>query len=253
MGLFGKIFEKKICDICGGEIGLLGNRKLEDGNLCKNCAAKLSPWFSDRRSSTVEEIKEQLSYREQNMEAVERFNTTRSIGRNYKVLLDEDAGKFLVARTKDISTENPDVLDYSQVTGCDLDIRETCREEKRTDKDGKQVSYEPPRYRYSYDFYMLIRVKHPYFDEMSFKLNSSSVELQPAGGGAFVTRSINPRMNRDYREYEEMGAEIKEALTQARRQVREEAAAAVKCPYCGATTIPTENGCCEYCGGSVNG
>ena len=33
MGLFGKLFEKKSCDICGGEIGLLGNRKLEDGNL----------------------------------------------------------------------------------------------------------------------------------------------------------------------------------------------------------------------------
>ena len=42
MGLFGKIFEKKSCDICGGEIGLLGNRKLEDGNLCKECAKKLS-------------------------------------------------------------------------------------------------------------------------------------------------------------------------------------------------------------------
>ena len=28
MGLFGKLFEKKECAICGGEIGLLGNRKL---------------------------------------------------------------------------------------------------------------------------------------------------------------------------------------------------------------------------------
>ena len=35
MGLFGKLFEKKECAICGGEIGLLGNRKLEDGNMCK--------------------------------------------------------------------------------------------------------------------------------------------------------------------------------------------------------------------------
>ena len=65
MGLFGKIFEKKSCDICGGEIGLLGNRKLEDGNLCKECAKKLSPFFSERRRSTVEQIREQLDYREQ--------------------------------------------------------------------------------------------------------------------------------------------------------------------------------------------
>ena len=43
MGLFGKLFEKKECSVCGGEIGLLGNRKLEDGNLCKNCAAKYPP------------------------------------------------------------------------------------------------------------------------------------------------------------------------------------------------------------------
>ena len=62
MGLF-DAFKKKECSICGGEIGLLGNRKLEDGNMCKNCAAKLSPWFSERRSSTVEEIKAQLDYR----------------------------------------------------------------------------------------------------------------------------------------------------------------------------------------------
>ena len=57
MGLFGKVFEKKTCDICGGEIGLLGNRKLDDGNLCKDCAAKLSPWFSDRRRSSVNQIR----------------------------------------------------------------------------------------------------------------------------------------------------------------------------------------------------
>ena len=36
------LFDKKYCDICGEKIGLLGNRKLENGNLCKNCAKKLS-------------------------------------------------------------------------------------------------------------------------------------------------------------------------------------------------------------------
>ena len=39
------LFEKKYCDVCGEKIGLLGNRKLEDGNLCKDCAKKLSPFF----------------------------------------------------------------------------------------------------------------------------------------------------------------------------------------------------------------
>ena len=80
MGLFGKLFEKKVCAICGAEIGLLGNRKLEDGDMCKNCAKKLSPWFSDRRRSTVEEIQEQLAYREKNQEKVAAFHITRSLG-----------------------------------------------------------------------------------------------------------------------------------------------------------------------------
>lgn len=45
----------------------MGNQKLEDGNLCKDCAKQLSPWFSDRRRSTVEDIiKRQLAYREEN-------------------------------------------------------------------------------------------------------------------------------------------------------------------------------------------
>ena len=64
------LFDKKICDICGEKIGLLGNRKLDDGNLCKDCAKKLLPWFEDRRHSTVEDIKRQLEYREKNKKAI---------------------------------------------------------------------------------------------------------------------------------------------------------------------------------------
>ena len=60
------LFDKKYCDVCGAKIGFLGNRKLEDGNLCKDCAGKLSPFFSDRRNSTIAEIKEQLAYRKEN-------------------------------------------------------------------------------------------------------------------------------------------------------------------------------------------
>ena len=71
------LFDKKICDICGEKIGLLGNRKLDDGNLCKDCAKKLSPWFEDRRHSTVEDIKRQLEYREKNKKAVMDFCITR--------------------------------------------------------------------------------------------------------------------------------------------------------------------------------
>lgn len=109
MGLFGKMFEKKNCDICGGEIGLLGNKKLEDGNLCKECASKLSPWFSDRRRSTVDQIREQLDWREANQQRVAQFNPTRTLGNDMKVILDEDAGRFIVTRSSRWREANPDV------------------------------------------------------------------------------------------------------------------------------------------------
>lgn len=257
MGLF-DMFKKKECSICGGEIGLLGNRKLEDGNMCKECANKLSPWFSDRRNSTIAEINEQLAYREENKNAVAAFGTTRTIGMNTKILFDENAQKFLVTSARDWKEANPDVLDFSQVTGCTLDIDEDTREEKTKDKEGKYVSYNPPRYDYYYDFYMTIHVNHPYFDEIKFKLNGSSVETNIAGAvPAF--RKPNPKLNQDYKEYEAMGHEIEKMFAEARTHIREEAAAAaapkmaVTCPFCGATTTPDASGCCEYCGGSVNG
>lgn len=81
------LFDKKYCDICGEKIGLLGNRKLENGNLCKNCARKLSPWFSDRRGSTVEEIRAQLAYRAENQEKVAAFHTTRTLGATQRCFL----------------------------------------------------------------------------------------------------------------------------------------------------------------------
>ena len=57
----------------------------------------------------------------------------------------------------------------------------------------------------------------------------------------------------------EMGEEIRAQLLQVRQEARENAVAAsapktaVTCPYCGATTMPDASGCCEYCGGALNG
>ena len=253
------LFDKKYCSVCGEKIGMLGNRKLEDGNLCKTCARKLSPWFSDRRNSTVEEIKNQLSYREENREKVAAFHTTRTLGTGTKVLLDEDAGLFMVTSARDLAEANPDVLAFSDVTGCNLDIDESRTELKREDKDGKKVSYIPPRYEYSYDFYITIFVNNPYFDEIRFRVNSSSVEITPPAARPGAPAGCNPETNVEYRNFKKLGEEIRQALTQVRRDVRkkiqQEAApkAAVTCPYCGATTTPDASGCCEYCGGAVNG
>ena len=305
MGFF-DAFKKKECSICGGEIGLLGNRKLEDGNMCKTCAAKLSPWFSERRSSTVAEIQEQLAYREENKAKVAAFRTTRTLGESTKVLLNEDAGKFMVTSARNLADANPDVLDFGDVTGCTLDIDEHRTEIQYRDSQGNRQSFNPKRYAYSYDFYIVIHVNNPYFNEIRFKLNRSTVDNDaetllegpnamsgtktagrpangarpmpggarpnmpggarpgmagrpPMGGGVRTSNADEVRASVEYRQYEQMGNEIREALLQVRQDARDSAAAAaapklaVTCPWCGATTTPDASGCCEYCGGSLNG
>ena len=362
------LFDKKYCDICGEKIGLLGNRKLEDGNLCKDCAAKLSPWFTERKQSTIQEISDQLAYREENKQAVAAFHTTRTLGRDTKVLLDENAGKFMVTSARNIAEANPDVLSFSDVTGCEFNIEETQNEIRYRDQENQLKSFNPRMYAYSYDFYMTIHVNHPYFDEIRFKLNDYKVDgdvdtiidydqvrgmgmagrspmtgsgrgsagagrpqagrpqpgrpvpggagagrpvagagrpaagggrpqpgrpqggarpmgqrPQPAGIGASIAQGITAGLSQgmndtaygmayggnlssnadfvrntpEYIEYENMGWEIRDVLMQVRADARAdemEANApkqAVKCPYCGATTFPTESGCCEYCGAAL--
>ncbi|RDB59511.1 hypothetical protein C1879_01595 [Paraeggerthella hongkongensis] len=243
MGLFGKIFEKKSCSICNSDIGLLGNRKLEDGNLCKECAGNLSPFFSERRFSTVEQVREQLASREANKESVAAFNVTRTLGGSTKVLLDEDAQRFLVTSSSRWRDANPDVLEFSQVTGCDTEIRETRTEIYRRTEDGERESYDPPRYDIAYDMYLTLHVNTPYFDEITFKVNDYRIERQGSV---------------EFNEAERQATEIRKALAQVREDARESAAAAKApkmartCPCCGATTVPDASGRCEYCGGAMN-
>ena len=256
MGLF-DMFKKKTCSICGGEIGLFGNRKLEDGNMCKECAGKLSPWFSDRRNSTIEEINGQLEYREENKKEVAAFHVTRTIGEEMKVLLDEDAQKFMVTDANDIMEANPDVLSFAQVTGCNLDIEEDASEEMTEDKDGNSVSFNPPRYTYHYQISIKLHVNHQYFDEMEFYVNPSSIDTTP-NGAVPALRKPNPKFNHEYKKYEAMAQEIVEVFEEARKQRRKNAEAeavpkkSVICPSCGATTTPDAAGRCEYCGGAID-
>lgn len=210
------LFDKKYCDVCGEKIGLLGNRKLEDGNLCKDCAKKLSPWFSERRHSSIDEIKAQLAYREENKQKVSQFRVTRTIGDNWKVLFDENHRWFTVTRASSPNTnENPDILDYTDITGCRFDIDENRSEIYRKNDEGKNVSYNPPRYEYKYDFDFVINVDNPYFDEIKFRLNSETVEYEPGQtvqvslfGRSLTDNGVNPENCPEYRKYRDMGQEI---------------------------------------------
>lgn len=168
------LFDKKFCDVCGEKIGLLGNRKLEDGNLCKDCARKLSPFFSERRSSTVDEIKQQLAYREENKSLVPSFHPTKTYGNSKKVYVDMNQKKFIVTSDSNWKDGNPDIIDFSQVTAVNTDVVEHKDEIYYKDNEGNNQSYNPRRYEYEYEFTVEILVDSPWFSEIEFELSSYS-------------------------------------------------------------------------------
>lgn len=247
------LFDKKFCSVCGEKIKFLGNRKLEDGNLCKDCAKKLSHWFDERRHSTVDQIKEQLAYREQNRIALEGFEATRVLGDDfYHVYLDEPNERLVVATSDDFAKENPDIIAFSQVKKCDIEIDETKSEEKRETEDGRMVSYNPPHYTWRYRFRVTLFVEHPYFDDIRFDMNRSSVVIDSQDTQYMFGGNRSPRQHPEYLKYAEMCDELRDTI--AGKKKAEEAAApktVVVCSYCGATTTPDANGCCEYCGAPV--
>jgi hypothetical protein len=238
------LFDKKFCDFCGEKIGLLGNRKLADGNMCKECAKNISPHLTGRKQFTVADMKEHLAYREENKGKVAGFNPTSTYGGNTKLYIDENNGLWLVSGSRNYKNENPDVMTTTQVTGCQLEIKESRNEIKREGTDGNQISYNPPRYDIDYDFYITIHVNSPWFSEIEFKVNESRVE---------------ERHSAQYQNAERQANELKDALTQVHSEVRSQVTEAAKpktsvvCPGCQATTIPDANGRCEFCGGAVAG
>lgn len=202
----------------------------------------LSPHFTNRKKSSISDIKDQLAYREENKNNVAKFNVTRIIGRSTKVIFDEGSEKFMVTSAEDWRSENPDIIDFSQVTECDTKIRENKTELKFRDNDGKEVSFSPKQYDIDYDFFVTIQLNSPWFDFMYFSINDRSVDTQ---------------YSLEYKEMEQGLKDIKKVLTQPRRKVSvatvssSEIYSEQKCPYCGAINMNNTSGHCEFCGGGL--
>lgn len=191
------LFDKKDCSICGAKIGLLGNKKLKDGNMCKDCASKLSVWFQDRSDSTVAEINSQLGIRKAYADMLEKnFIVSRAYGEFGCILIDEVDGIFValpdtsdsffgeakvVTSIDQIKDKKPDVIMFKEVEGVDVNVTVTSREEKQT-VDGNQVSYNPKHMIYMALFSVTIRLKgHPFIKTMTVPLNNGAIQIHNMG------------------------------------------------------------------------
>ena len=215
MGLF-DVFKKKDCEICGKEVGMFGYKKLEDGEICKDCVKLLSPWFDDRRHSTVAQIKAQLAYREENKAALAGFRPAVAFGEQYTLraeLVNGVPTRFVVERTDSYLEENAVIFNFKVVTSFNIDVQESDRELKTENSNGEEVSYNPPRYEYSYDFCVEIYVNHPYFDDIRFQLNRNSVDLETVArrpGTVGIRAVFDPMLYPEYRQYRKECDELEE-------------------------------------------
>ena len=241
MGLFTKKERgEKVCCACGVELGVFGKRKLDDGYLCKECSAKLSPFSTYDRNNTREKALAELAYREENKADVAAFNLTKTLGCDPRILMDEDAGKFMVTSANDWQAANPDVISFSQLTGAETKVTEHKTEIMREKEDGTHESYDPKRYEVSHDVDLVIALNHPWITSITIG----------------IADDIDEKEHSAFADAKDRAAEIAGELLDARKKAREDAAAASKpkprvvCPTCGAST-DSSTGICEYCGGAL--
>lgn len=158
------IFSKKECSICGDKSGLLTGKKLADGNLCRECRARLSPFYDLTSRDTVALVAAQLQYREQNLAELDRFRPTIVVGGAGKVFIDTQLGKFALASEDEMRSGNPDLFDLSGLRDCSLAVRERYN---RGDDD------EPSSY--DYDFYLKFSVDHPFVRNFTYGYSGVTV------------------------------------------------------------------------------
>lgn len=195
------LFDKKYCDFCGEKIKFLGNRKVEDGNMCTDCAKKISPFMTDRRQTSVVEMKEHLQYREENKNKLSLLRGAQTIGEDsVKLLINRDNRVFAVTRADSGNLEavNPDVISISDVQYVNVDKKEYKIEEFYKDSQGNRKSYNPRKYKISYDYIVTIAVHNKWFNDISFKVNQNRIES--------TNYSLSTKYNR-------MMYEVKEVLS----------------------------------------
>ena len=250
------LFDKKYCDICGEKIGLLGNRKLEDGNLCKNCAKKLSPFFSERRHSTVEDIKKQLEYRIENEQKLNDFHPNMTFGESKRIYVDRNGFQFIVTSDTNWRNTNPDLIRFDMVKSINTNIRENKTELYYRDDEGNRKSYTPRRYKYDYAFNVTLSIDSPWFDKIELELSSGN---RPDSPYTDLYRRYDEQMHTlssVLRERPSNAAAQSNTVHSAPKTREDEIIADTLknsswvCKECGCANSGTEN--CQNCGAYIN-
>ena len=171
------LFSKKECDVCKKKMAMMEGYKCKDGTICNDCKKKMSPLFTEYKNTTIQEVKEQLAYREQNLQRVKEFVAAHTFGEYPKVMIDKKHNWFVVTKATKLSDENPDVFELTDIQNASVEIEEDKRELHFTNKKGKTCSYKPARYEFAYRFKVNIQMNHPFIKKISLKVTKEDVKI----------------------------------------------------------------------------
>ncbi|MBQ3389833.1 MAG: DUF4428 domain-containing protein [Firmicutes bacterium] len=181
------LFSKKGCAVCGEKAGL-GSKSLTDGELCKDCRKKLSPWFEEYKGSSSEDIRAQIEAREENKKALEDFKVTKAWGiKKYatamQFIYDQDQKCFVVVEGPEetFRDRNPDIIRFDQVRNIWLEVDEGWSESgdqyaPKSNRILTQDKYDEVFWRY--DFYLNFALDHPYLKQIRYPMNFKTTVIQ---------------------------------------------------------------------------
>lgn len=265
-------FFTKTCSICGNNIFALGGNSLLDGCYCKHCKTRLSPLFTHQNKLTVNDIMYQLEMRQKNEKLFAQFAPTKTIGDQVKILINESNHQFVVLLpSQKNSYTTPDVISFSQLRDCSIEIEEQKNEVLYEDFRDDLKSFSPPYYAYSYDFFINISVNVPYIQTIRIKINPTTIDndqphvIQKTGGIGQMfkdaigsARSYNGmtsnisevQSSSAYKKYEKLANEMMNTLLEAKTTFLSQKVT-VRCPWCGSLVIDNHNGICTHCCGQL--
>lgn len=109
-----EIISERSCSLCGQKLTEFGNKTLKDGILCRDCVKKASPWLEDEdyEKRSIDQMREHLSYRQENLKQLDHFLCNRKVEGKYSLYLDDENGRFMISKRKDPVKDNADLFEY---------------------------------------------------------------------------------------------------------------------------------------------
>lgn len=174
---------KKNCAVCKDKASILTRIRLNDGFLCSDCAKKCSEHLEDYDEITAEEIKKHLEYRERNKNSkmLTEFKATLTLGEHEILKIDEKHRTWLLDTGKRLKNENPDIFYLSQITDVNFVRKKELLNQYNENADTnsflrKFLNKKNLWPLYGYWFYVIIKVNHPCFSEISMRINKYIVQ-----------------------------------------------------------------------------